>query len=581
MSAPNQTMHLALYEERICRTLNALDRQNFVDRLWQRDTSLWRQGPNADEEIKNRLGWLGIVQAMQDKIDDLTKFVEEIKNEGYQCAVLMGMGGSSLSPEVSKLTFGTSPSFLDLIVLDSTVPSAVRYVEKEISGKKTLFIVSSKSGDTIETMSAYLYFSQAKHLTPTPNPQDFIAITDQGTSLHKLGESKDFRKVFLNPPDIGGRYSALSLFGLVPAALLGVDINELLNRASQMASLCRNSQTSENPGVMLGAIMAELALMGRDKMTLVTSPEIQSFGSWIEQLVAESTGKNGRGILPVDLEPLATPNCYSDDRWFVYIRLASSANSDLDAKVKNLINAGFPVVQIELGDKYDLGAEYFRWEIATATSSALLGVNAFDQPNVKESKDITQELLAAFTQKGSLPSETSILSEDDIELYCDQRIKNELDAVRKNMGIVEDNICANLNAFLNLLQPSNYVAIMAFLLKTPNVDQLLERIRQCIRNAHGTAVTVGYGPRFLHSTGQMHKGGPNSGLFIQITSEDPEGIDIPGKNYNFSTLKQAQAIGDAEALRQKGRPLIRIHLGLDVETNLEKVATWVEKAVSK
>jgi len=577
----DSTFHLQEYELRINRTLASLEKQGFSQRFWARDVSLWRQGPNGDSVIRERLGWLDVFTKMRDQLPEITGFVDDVRQSGYQCAILMGMGGSSLSPEVSQLTFGTSEGFLELIVLDSTVPSAVLDVERRIDGRKTLFIVSTKSGGTVETISAYQYFSQASHLKQQPTANDFVAITDPGTSLHQLAQEQGFKKVFLNPPDIGGRYSALSLFGLVPAGLIGVDLQALLDRASQMAMRCGpDVQVTSNSAILLGVVMAELALLGRDKMTMVFSPEIGAFGSWVEQLVAESTGKNGRGILPVDSEPIMDADRYGDDRWLVYTRLASSANTDLDTEILRLVDAGIPVVQIDITDKYDIGAEYLRWEIATAVASALLGVNAFDQPNVQESKDNTDNLLKSFLKSGTLPHETPVLLGEGIQIYCDSKMKSELDSIRMTSKIAEDNVVANLKAFLSMHQPSNYIAIMAFLHRTATTDKLLQTIRQSIVNSLGASVTIGYGPRFLHSTGQIHKGGPNSGLFIQFTSDDLEQVEIPGQAYSFSVLKQAQAIGDATALRRTGRPLIRIHLQSDFEAALKKVAGWFEAATS-
>ncbi|HUV04307.1 MAG TPA: hypothetical protein VMX94_04295 [Armatimonadota bacterium] len=576
----NQTFRLGGCESRVARTLNALSRQAFSARLWEKDASLWKQGPEGDKVISNRLGWLNFVEPMKVRADEITRFAEEIRQAGFTHAVLMGMGGSSLSPEVSRLTFGVREGQPDLMVLDSTVPAAVLEVHAKIDPKTTLFIVSTKSGTTVETLSAYRYFYERLAAEKQDRAgENFVAITDPGSPLEKEASDKHFRRAFLNFPDIGGRYSALSYFGLAPAAVIGADIKRLLDRASDMAERCSaNAPLSENPGVALGAAIAELAMLGRDKLTLILSPEIASFGSWVEQLTAESTGKLGRGIVPVDGELIAEPERYGDDRLFVYLRLDGSRDQDLDARVRTLEEAGHPVIRIGLDDIYDLGKEYFRWEVATAVASALLGVNAFDEPNVKESKDNTSRLLNQFQEKGRLPEEAPILEEAGIKLYCDPKMKAVLDGIRASGGEAGNSLLSYLTAYLDLFQPGNYFALMSFTQRTPAVDCALQCMRGCLRDAFNAATTLGYGPRFLHSTGQLHKGGPNSGIFIQFTADDPEDVPIPGETYGFSTLKQAQALGDAIALRDKGRPLIRLHLGGDVQGGLNKLLDIIHES---
>jgi len=573
----NQVFRLGGCESRVARTLDALSRQAFSARLWEKDASLWRQGPEGDKVISNRLGWLNVVEPTQERADEIVQFAEEVKRAGFTHAVLIGMGGSSLSPEVSRLTFGVREGYPDLMVLDSTVPAAVLETDRKIDPARTLFIVSTKSGTTVETLSAYRYFyKKAEAGKPGRAGENFVAITDPGTPLEKEARDKRFRRAFLNFPDIGGRYSALSYFGLAPAAVIGVDIERLLDRASAMAERCSaNAPLSENLGVALGAAIAELAMLGRDKLTLVLSPGIGSFGSWVEQLTAESTGKLGRGIVPVDGESIAEPERYGDDRLFVYLRLDGSRDRELDAKVRALEEAGHPVIRIGLDDIYDLGKEYFRWEIATAVASALLGVNAFDEPNVKESKDNTSRLLGEFQEKGRLPEETPILEEAGIKLYCDHRMKAALDKLQSSRADTGGSLLSYVTAYLDLFQPGNYFALMAFLQRTPAVDCIFQCMRGCLRDAFNAATTLGYGPRFLHSTGQLHKGGPNTGIFIQFTADDAEDAPIPGQMYGFSTLKQAQALGDAIALRDKGRPLIRLHLGGDIEGGLNRLLDMI------
>jgi transaldolase/glucose-6-phosphate isomerase len=506
---------LGQYADRVKRTLEILDGQDFSRRLWGKDASLWRQDQEGSQTVRDRLGWLSIVADMSDQADAIMGFAEDVK--GFKHAILMGMGGSSLCPEVLRLTFGVKPGYPDLMVLDSTVPETVLNLEKKIDVGKTLFIVSGKSGATVETTSVYRYFREKA------TGKQFVAITDPDTPLEEHVHNSGFRGLFSNPPDIGGRYSALSYFGLVPAAIIGMDIKLLLNRASAMMEECGPKvKPSQNPGVILGTIMAELAMMGRDKLSLVLSPEFRSFGAWIEQLVAESTGKHGTGILPIDGD-------YSgDDSFTVYV------NEQGDSR---------PSVQINLNDAYDLGGEYFRWEFATAVASALLGVNAFDQPNVQEAKDRTNDIL-----EGSLsPTLDSAIS------------------------------TPHLPDFIEQYQPGNYFALMAFLDRSDEADGLLKQIQAAIQKKCLAPVTLGYGPRFLHSTGQFHKGGPNNGLFIQFTADDPVDVPIPGQPYTFSTLKNAQAAGDAIALQSKGRPFVRLHLGSDPVGGLRHILDLIEE----
>lgn len=541
---------------RIEAALEALGRQDFGRRLWDKDPSLWRVDAEMAKVVRNRMGWLNVADTMTDRLDEILRFVESICH--FKHAVLMGMGGSSLSPEVSRLTFGVKDGYPDLMILDSTVPAAVKAAVDRIDPASTLFIVSTKSGTTVETLSACEYFLKKVASVKKNAGENFIAITDPGTPLEAKAEEQGFRKVFLNFPDIGGRYSALSCFGIVPAAIIGADVKKILDRAQNMMRACGpNVEVANNPGVVLGTIMGELALMGRDKLTLILPQEIKSFGYWIEQLVAESTGKHGRGILPVEGESIADPAIFGDDRLFVHYKLERSADG-LDRQVQALEEAGHPVVRFALADVYDLGAEYFRWEMATAVASALLGVEPFDQPNVKESKDRTEEVLGYFKEKGALPDDKAIVSEGEVKIFS------------AGCG-TEASLDSCIQAFLNEHQPGNYFALMAFLHASPEIDEVFQRIRGNLQKRYLAATTLGYGPRFLHSTGQYHKGGPNNGLFIQFTADDLEDVSIPGSAYGFSVLKQAQAVGDAEAIRTKGRPFIRIHLGKDILGGLRRI----------
>lgn len=587
----HQTARLGDYQSRVDYALASLTEQAFVHRLWEKDPSIWKQGHDADKGIRDRLGWLDVAQKMlstpeggtQTRADEITAFVEEARAAGFTQAVLMGMGGSSLSPEVSRLAFGVKEGYLDLIVIDTTVPSAILDAERRIDPAKTLFIVSTKSGGTVETLSAYRFFYEKVKAAGVDDPgKSFIAITDPGTSLQSEAEAKGFRKVFTNFEDIGGRYSALSYFGLVPAAVIGVDVKLLLDRAQRMVACSAGCVgPADSPGIVLGTIVGELAEEGHDKLTLVMSPEIAGFGYWVEQLVAESTGKNGVGIVPVEGEQLGAPVNYADDRLFVYVKLSGSADTEIDAKIKALEKSGQPVVRIELADLYDLGQEYFRWEMATATACAILGVNAFDQPNVQESKSNTDRLLGELKEKGELPSEQRVIEENGVTLYCDADTKALLDKIIAAGPYPEPSLQAYLAAHLNRFQPGNYFALMAFLPATPRIDGVLQCMRGHLRDSYTAATTSGYGPRFLHSTGQLHKGGPNIGIFIQFTADDAEDVEVPGAHYTFSTLKQAQSMGDAQALENKGRPMIRIHLGADPLAGLNHVLDLVHQAVTE
>jgi len=576
-----QTASIGRYDNQVGRALDRLAKQAFARRLWERDAALWKQGAAGEEIIKNRLGWLEVVPTMMRRADDILRFADEVRAADFKYAVLMGMGGSSLSPEVSRLTFGVRKGYPDLRVLDSTVPAAILEIERHVDPTSTLFVVSTKAGTTVETLSAYRYFfNRVRSLKAERAGDNFVAITDPGTALEEEARSVNFRRVFLNFPDIGGRYSALSYFGLVPAALIGADIKGLLERARQMMESCGpDVSPPDNPGVALGAVIAELAMIDRDKLTLILSSEIQSFGCWVEQLVAESTGKNGNGIVPIEGESVGAPEHYGDDRLFVYLSLKTRKHEDLDAKVRALESAGQPVVRIYLDDVCDLGREYFRWEVATATASALLGVNPFDEPNVRESKDNTNRLLDDFKESGRLPEDKPLLDEGNIKLYCDAETQAVLDKIRAAGSSKDVSLRSYLKAHLNQCRPGDYFALMGFVHTSPAVDAILQSMRAHLRNAYKAPTTLGYGPRFLHSTGQLHKGGPNNGVFIQFTADDAEDVPIPGEAFGFGILKQAQAIGDAVSLRSKGRRLIRLHLGRDVEAGLKRVLDLIRTAV--
>lgn len=559
-----------------------LDQQNFSTRLANRDASLWKDDPGHQKIIKNSLGWLAVPQAMLAQTAALEKFVEEIRNSGFKHAVVLGMGGSSLCPDVCRESFGVREGYLALEVLDSTVPATILHLEKSLHLEKTLFLVSSKSGGTTETLSFYKYFRERLNkLKGERAGENFVAITDPGTSLEKLSREQKFRRVFPGVPDIGGRYSALSNFGMVPAALAGIDVRALLDRGVRMANATGpGTRAKENPGLVLGALMAEAARAGRDKITLFLSPAVKTFGDWVEQLIAESTGKEGKGILPVVRETIAGPEAYGNDRLFVQVQLASEARERIDPKLEALATAGHPLVTITLQDKVDLGEEFYRWEVATACAGAALGIDPFDQPNVQESKDNTNRLLAEFREKGKLPKEEPASADGELKLFCDAATRAELERLGKSRNGSSSTLENLLSCFLHQARAGDYVALMAYLEPATAYKALLQAVRMQIRDALHVATTLGYGPRFLHSTGQLHKGGPANGLFIQITCDDPEDLAIPGEPYTFSLLKRAQALGDMLSLQAKHRRVVRIHVGEKVKSGLDQLLKVVESAVS-
>nr|MBI2903892.1 bifunctional transaldolase/phosoglucose isomerase [Chloroflexota bacterium] len=520
-----------------------LQRRNIVARIWAKDHTVWK--PDS-REIADRLGWLTVADTLREHAKDLAALADEIRAAGFTDVVLLGMGGSSLAPEVLRATFGKRHGYPRLRVLDSTVPAWVRRVTRAIDPARALFIVSSKSGGTLEVLSFFKRFHalvvKAKGERAGEN---FIAITDPGTNLQRLAEAHRFRRVFLNPPDIGGRYSALSYFGLVPAALTGVDVHELLARGECEAEACASCVPAhENPGAWLGAALGTLASAGRDKVTFVTSPAISTFGLWAEQLIAESTGKEGRGILPVALEPLMGVGDYGNDRLFAYLRLDGDDNRAPDDHVAALERAGQPVIRLTLRDRYDLGAEFFRWEFATAIAGALLGIHPFDQPNVQESKDNTAAVLREAQATGQMPpTETT--------------------------GALADLLAA--------AQPGDYLAIMAYVNGTPQVEAALEDLRSAIMGYYHLPNTLGYGPRFLHSTGQLHKGGANNGLFVQLVADWGEDLAVPGEPYTFAGLAASQVVGDYASLDNHGRRVIRIHLGHTAAAGIGRLAVEISR----
>ncbi len=562
-----QTLALGKYEGEVQQRIERLDREKFCARLWRKDASLWRADPQEQQGISEALGWLHVAEKMEKSVAELEAFAGEVREAGFRRVVHMGMGGSSLAPLAFQQTFPRGEQGLELTVLDTTDPATIRKIERKAPLTETLFIVASKSGTTAEPLAFMEYFfARVKELKGSKAGQNFVAVTDPGTPLAKLARERTFRRAFLNFSDIGGRYSALSYFGLLPAALMGIDVRRLLSRALMMLHACASCvPVRENPGVVLGAALGQLALQGRDKVTLVTPAALASLGMWLEQLLAESTGKEGTGLVPVAGERPGEPSVYGEDRVFVHFRLGDEAEEPVEPRVAALKQAGHPVVTIQLADRYDLAQEFFRWEVATATAGAVLGINPFDQPNVQESKDNTNRLLQDFTDRGSLPEESPTLTEGPLSLYLKEGAPT---------------VTAALGRFLGQARPGDYVALLAYLTEEPAIEGALEDLRHALRDRLRLAATVGYGPRYLHSTGQLHKGGPNTGIFFELTAADAEELPIPERPYSFKTLKRAQALGDLESLRRHGRRVVRVHLHGDVPRALAKLRMAVESALA-
>jgi len=548
-------------EAAVQERLAALAAADFSERLWAADPTLWKADDDAHQKIvADALGWLSVFEGVRDEVQGLAEFVHELCAEGYRSAVLLGMGGSSLAPEVMRAILSTRPGFLDLHVLDSTDPAAVSSVAAAVDLESTLFVVASKSGGTTETACFHAYFyERLRELEGDHAGQHFVAITDEGSSLEQEALDEGFRAVFVNPGDIGGRYSALSFFGMVPAALIGVDLERLLDGVRAMAVACGPDVPAEqNPALRLGAAIGELALRGRDKLTLVFEPPLAPLGAWVEQLVAESTGKEGTGILPVDLEELGPAGAYGDDRVFAAVRLAGAADAGVGGALEALRDAGHPVLEHEMVDVLDLGGEFLRWEIAVAAAGHVLGIDAFDQPNVQESKDVTKRLLAAYAESGELPAEPPA---DD--------------GRRVVYPVGDEGLPAALREFCGQAAAGDYVALQAYVAPGQAVWDQLQAVRLQLRDGLRVATTLGYGPRYLHSTGQLHKGGPNRGLFLQLLGHDRDDIAIPGQPYSFGVLKRAQARGDLTALRAHGCRAMRVCLGDDVPAGLARLAELV------
>ncbi len=561
---------LGSYASQVEATWADLEKRDAAAKIWGKDARLWKAEPEHQQIIQNSLGWLSVTSVIRQHRANLAQFAVEVTKAGFTHVLLLGMGGSSLCPDVLRLTFGEAAGFPRLMVLDTTDPASVRAVEASVDLSRTLFVVASKSGTTPEISAFFQYFfDRVQQLGGDQAGERFIAITDAGTPLERMGSERKFRRTFLNPADIGGRYSALSLFGMVPATLIGLDVLRLADRAEAMARACASGVPAyENPGVWLGAILGALAKAGRDKLTFLCSPEIASFGYWVEQLIAESTGKDGTGIIPVEGEAVGEPGVYGNDRVFVHLRLDGSADRTLDEQARRIEQSGHPVVTIRLHDRYDLGAEFFRWEFATAVAGAVLGINPFDQPNVQESKDNTRRLLAEFKAAGELPEGEPIFASGSIRLYGDAASAAAIRGA-KSLGHA-------LLAHLHRVKAEDYVALTAYLQAAPAHAETLGAIRLAIRDRFRVATTLGYGPRFLHSTGQLHKGGGDNGVFLQFTAGDPADLPIPGEPYTFGVMKAAQALGDLQSLQRRKRRALRVHLAGATEAGLKDVLAAIE-----
>ncbi|MFO8089843.1 MAG: hypothetical protein R6U13_08410 [Desulfatiglandaceae bacterium] len=548
-----------------------IEQKDLVKRIWLHDHTVWKQ---ADTEIVNRLGWLHCPERMAGAVSRLNEFADELRSEGFTDCLLLGMGGSSLAPEVCRTVFGVKEDFLDVRIVDTTHPDSVAGISKKLRPETTFFLVSSKSGGTVETLSLmnHFYSLVCRKLGRAEAGRRFAAITDPGSGLEKTAEKLKFREIFLNDPEIGGRYAALSYVGLVPAALIGVDVGRFLQRAREASAGAMvdhvAAEQGANSAAWLGAAMGVCAREGCDKLTLVASPSIEPFSAWVEQLIAESTGKAGKGIVPVVGESVEEPKNYGDDRLFIYLKL--EGDDRFDQRVSALAGAGHPVIQITIKDKYDLSSEFFRWEMATAVSGHVLGLNPFDQPDVESAKVRAKQAVDAFRRDGGLPALNVTAEKDGIRLIGDFSPGSVLTALRE---FLERVLSTGRKAV-----GGPYLAIQAYLAPSHEVDQSLERIRSAVRSRFRIPVTIGYGPRFLHSTGQLHKGGPAGGLFLQITSEPHVDVPIPDRagetdsSISFGVLIRAQAMGDRQALIDSGRDVLAIDLTGDVPAELERIA---------
>jgi transaldolase / glucose-6-phosphate isomerase len=550
-------------------TLEDWKKNDKVRRLWQRDASVWT---GSDEG--QWLGWLDIVEKQLAQLDVFKKIAADVKKAKFKHALLLGMGGSSLCPEVLRMTFGKIKGFPELHVLDSTDPAQIKAIEAKVDLKSTICMVSSKSGSTLEPNIYKQYFFEQikKKVGAAEAGKRFIGITDPGSKMQQVAEADKFRHIFFGVPSIGGRYSALSNFGMIPGAIMGLDVAKFLKNTQEMVKACGASvATDKNPGVVLGAILGTAAREGADKITFISSPGISDLGAWLEQLLAESTGKQGKGIIPVDREKVAKPGAYGNDRVFAYLRLETKPDKKQDAAVAALEKDGLPVVRISVKNTYNLGQEFFRWEIATAVAGAIIAINVFNQPDVEASKVETRKLTSEYENTGQLPPESPFLETEGIKLYADERNA----AALKNSRTLVD----ALKSHLDRINAGDYFGVLAYITMNEENEDALQVVRHMVRDEKKSATVLGFGPRFLHSTGQAYKGGPNSGVFLQITCDDKVDLPVPGQKYTFSVVKAAQARGDFAVLAERGRRALRVHIGKNVKADLAKLTRATKKAL--
>ena len=553
---------------------------NKVDRLWQKDASLWTN--NGEEKW---LGWLDIVERQQKDLGILAELGAEVETADFLTVLLLGMGGSSLCPEVLAVTFGQQPNFPELRIVDSTDPEQVFTARNEVNLADTLVVVASKSGSTLEPniLKQYFFNEMKEAVGADEAGSHFIAITDPGSKMEQVAKQDGFRYIFYGDPTIGGRFSALSNFGVVAATLAGLDAGKLLDEAAKAVASAKLAPT-QNPAVELGLLLGTAANAGRDILTIFTSPEIHDLGAWLEQLVAESTGKLGKGITPVDREAITAPEFYGSDRIFVCIRYTAtadkSADASLAAKVAAIEAAGHPVIHIEIADLYEIFGQFFTWEVATSVAGSVMGINPFDQPDVESAKIETRALTAAYEQTGKLPERSPVLVDNSIQLYATDAYAATLRNAAEQEGKLAKTLAGYLRAHLNQIHPGDYFAALAFLPMFPEHEAAIQRIRHKVRDKKRVATCLGFGPRFLHSTGQDYKGGPNTGVFLQITTDHAVDVEIPGQKLTFGVVIEAQAAGDLAVLESRGRRALRVHLRADIEGGLQALAAAVDQALA-
>ncbi|HET9017087.1 MAG TPA: bifunctional transaldolase/phosoglucose isomerase, partial [Thermomicrobiaceae bacterium] len=558
--------NLGPFDDAVRSALDRLAREHAVDRTWRHDATLWGGDAARQRSVANRLGWLTVHETMLGQLHSLNDLQADVRSAGFTRALLLGMGGSSLAPEVFQRIFGSQDGFPELQVVDTTDPDAIEAVTAATDLEHALFIVSSKSGTTVETSSLFAHFDRllTARVGADESARHFVAVTDPGTKLEELARERGFRHLFLNPADIGGRYSALSCFGLVPAAIIGLDVKRLLEGAAGMAGRLKEPGDG-NPGLWLGAALGALAQAGHDKVTFVFDPALESLAAWLEQLLAESTGKDGTGLVPIANEPQAPLDSYGADRVFVGLDLVPQPHAHTDAFLEALEREGQPVIRLRMTDEWQLGAEFLRWEFATAVAGIVLGINPFDEPNVQESKDNTNRLLAEYRQQHRLPEPSPVATTADVGV----------------VGVAATSVGEAFERFVAEVRLGDYLAIMAFMPRTAEAEERLQEIRGLLCERLGVATTLGFGPRFLHSTGQLYKGGPAAGTFLQVVVEPQADVPIPGQDYSFGTLFRAQALGDYQALERRGRPLLRLTMSGDPEAGLRTILQALAPAAAR